>query len=51
MVVYTWNWGLFEVQVVQKAQWPIWVNIRLIILGHGFNSHQCIGQWLNFLAK
>ena len=47
----TWNWRLFEKQVVQKAQWPIWESIRLIILGPRFNSHQSFGQWLKILAN
>ena len=29
--------------MVQKTQWPIWENIRLIILG--------FGQWLKVLAN
>ena len=37
--------------MVQKAQWPIWESIRLIIVGPGFNSHQSFGQCLNFLAN
>ena len=45
------HWWLFEAQVVQKAQWPIWVSIRLIILGPGFNSHQSFSQCLRFLAN
>ena len=47
----TWNYGLFKAQVVQKTQWPIWENIRLIILGPGFNSHESFGQWLKVLAN
>ena len=47
----TWNWRLFEAQVIQKTQWPIWESIRLIILGPGFNSHQSFGQWLKVLAN
>ena len=45
----TWNWWLFEAQVVQKAEWPTWESIRLIILGSRFNSHQSFGQWLKCL--
>ena len=37
--------------MVQKAQWPIWGTIRLIILGLGFNSHQNFGQWLKCLSN
>ena len=37
--------------MLQKAQWPIWESIRLIILGHGFNSHPSFGQWLKFLTN
>ena len=37
--------------MVQKAQWPIWKSIRLILLGPGFNSHQSFGQWLKVLAN
>ena len=47
----TWNWRLFEAQVIQKTQWPIWESIRLIILGPGFNSHPSFGQWLKVLAN
>ena len=47
----TWNWWLFETQVTQKTQWPIWESIRLIIFGPGFNSHQSFGQWLKFLTN
>ena len=46
----TWNWCLFEAQVVQKSQWSIWQIIRLIILRSGFNSHETFGQWLEFLT-
>ena len=31
------NWWLFEAQVEQKAQWPIWESTWLVILGPGFN--------------
>ena len=37
--------------MVQKAERPYWENIRLIILGPGFNSQQNFGKWLNFLAN
>ena len=42
---------MFEAQVAQKAQWPIWESIRLIILGPGFNSCQSFGQWLKVLTN
>ena len=42
---------LFEAQVVQKAQWPIWQSIRLINLGSGFYSHHSFDQWSNFLVN
>ena len=44
----TWNWRLLEAQVVQKAQWPVWESIRLIILVPGFDPHQSFDQWLKF---
>ena len=37
--------------MVQKAQWPDWESIRLIILVPGFNSHQSFDQWLKVLAN
>ena len=51
----TWNCWLFEAQPAQKAQWPIWLGIRLVILGTGFNSHQTFGRyfwliWQNLLG-
>ena len=37
--------------MVQKAQWPIWYSIRLIILAPGLNSCQSFDQWLKVLAN
>ena len=37
--------------MVQKPQWPIWENIRLILLGPGFISHQSFSQLLKFLTN
>ena len=45
------NWWLFETQMVQKTQWPVWQGIGPVMLGPGFNSHQSFGQWLKFLAN
>ena len=47
MAVHGTDDCLSEAQVIQKAQWPIWESIRLIILGPGFN----FGQWLKVLAN
>ena len=37
--------------MVQKAKWPIWESIRLVILEPWFNSNQSFDQQFNFLAN